>query len=203
MEYKIKKTNLKEIEINSPEWDNAEVASIAHKEWADFPESPNTTVRVLTNGDGLFVKFESDEKYVLAECDQVNGDVFKESCVEFFVKPDPENNDNYFNFELNAKGTPHIGFGTGRSPARYRIPDLKPEIFKIESVMKEQGFILKLYIPYSFFLERVDNIGEYFMGNFQKCKEKEPEPHFATYYPIKTPNPDFHRPEFFGKLIIE
>ncbi|MBT5542155.1 MAG: hypothetical protein HOK34_04920, partial [Gammaproteobacteria bacterium] len=29
------------------------------------------------------------------------------------------------------------------------------------------------------------------------------KPHYLTWNPVETSNPDFHRPEFFGKLIFE
>jgi Carbohydrate-binding family 9 len=29
------------------------------------------------------------------------------------------------------------------------------------------------------------------------------EPHFVAWSNIETPKPDFHRPDFFGKLVFE
>lgn len=202
MYYKILKTSEKKIGIDSPEWEKAEVARVTLKNWNEDMYCPYTEARVLTNDEGLFVKFETDETELIYDYKNLNEDVFKDSCVEFFFKPDPEN-PNYFNFEINAIGTPLIGFGTGRSPLRVRldIPDIS--IFEIETEFKEQGFILKYFIPYSFLLSYVDKIGDYFLGNFQKCKEKGDNPHYITYYPINTPKPNFHYPESFDKILIE
>ncbi|MDE6137165.1 MAG: hypothetical protein K2F97_06800, partial [Muribaculaceae bacterium] len=40
-------------------------------------------------------------------------------------------------------------------------------------------------------------------GNFYKCASATSQPHYLSWNPIDTPEPDFHRPEFFGKLILQ
>lgn len=201
MIYEINKTELKEITMDSKEWEKAQAGKIDHIEWPEYSYCPDTEFRVLKNDEGLFVKFETDEDDLICDTKNINGDVYKDSCVEFFFCPDPDN-ENYFNFEINAIGTPLIGFGSGRAPARVRLEGLDISVFKIESEMKEKGFRIKYFIPFSFLLKYVDKIGDFFYGNFQKCKEKGSNPHFVTYYPIKTPKPDFHRPEFFDKISV-
>ena len=40
-------------------------------------------------------------------------------------------------------------------------------------------------------------------ANFYKCGDKTAHPHYLSWSPIDTPKPDFHRPEFFGELILK
>ena len=40
-------------------------------------------------------------------------------------------------------------------------------------------------------------------GNFYKCGDALPEPHFLTWSNIEAPAPNFHLPGLFGKLIFE
>ena len=40
-------------------------------------------------------------------------------------------------------------------------------------------------------------------ANFYKCGEETSEPHYVTWNPIGVENPDYHRPEFFGKVEFE
>jgi hypothetical protein len=47
------------------------------------------------------------------------------------------------------------------------------------------------------------NPGDTLRANFQKCGDKTQETHFGSWNPIRLSNPDFHRPEFFGYLILE
>ena len=37
-------------------------------------------------------------------------------------------------------------------------------------------------------------------ANFYKCGDNTTKKHYLTWNPVKTKNPDFHRPEYFGLL---
>ena len=70
----------------------------------------------------------------------------------------------------------------------------------------EEGWELVLSIP----LELVEklwgvkaNSGTWFRANFYSCGDETPLPHYASWNPVETESPDFHRPEFFGNVIIE
>ena len=38
------------------------------------------------------------------------------------------------------------------------------------------------------------------LGNLYKCASSAPVPHYLCAFPISTPAPDFHRPEFFRDI---
>jgi len=40
-------------------------------------------------------------------------------------------------------------------------------------------------------------------ANFYKCGDETSVPHFVTWNPVNSANPDFHKPDFFGKLRFE
>ncbi len=40
-------------------------------------------------------------------------------------------------------------------------------------------------------------------ANFYKCGDETNEPHYISWNPIDTPNPNFHVPQFFGDLVFE
>ena len=40
-------------------------------------------------------------------------------------------------------------------------------------------------------------------ANFYKIAENSSNPHYITWSEVGIDHPDFHRPEFFGKLIFE
>ncbi len=40
-------------------------------------------------------------------------------------------------------------------------------------------------------------------GNFYKCGDNTRFEHYGMWNPVKSDHPDFHRPESFGKLILE
>ncbi len=40
-------------------------------------------------------------------------------------------------------------------------------------------------------------------GNFYKCGDETPQPHYISWNPIDMPTPNFHVPQFFGTLEFE
>ena len=43
---------------------------------------------------------------------------------------------------------------------------------------------------------------EKLLGNFYKCGDATLLPHYLSWSQIDTEQPDFHRPEFFGELLL-
>jgi hypothetical protein len=39
-------------------------------------------------------------------------------------------------------------------------------------------------------------------ANFYKCGDETEIPHYGAWSEVKTPSPDFHRPEFFGEIVF-
>jgi hypothetical protein len=60
-------------------------------------------------------------------------------------------------------------------------------------------------VPISaFFLHKLSGFdGMTATGNVYKCGDNLPVPHFISWNPITTENPDFHRPDFFGQMKFE
>ncbi|MBO6237358.1 MAG: hypothetical protein J6N50_01050, partial [Bacteroidales bacterium] len=60
---------------------------------------------------------------------------------------------------------------------------------------------VRLDIPAAVFgLETFD--GLHARGNFYKCGDGLPVPHYLSWAPVGTPRPDFHRPEFFEEIVF-
>ncbi len=212
---------IKNLKLANPGEKNSEVEKILEKQcepvsvdqinWAGFSYRPEVKFRIAHLGDQILLKFYIREKNILAQTSTVNGDVYKDSCVEFFISPLGDK--NYYNFEFNCIGTPHVGYGNGR----HNRQPLPIEIIKgittqsslgLEPFAERQGdFSWELFvrIPVTCFIheniEKLDGLSS--SGNFYKCGDELAEPHFVTWNPVKTENPDYHRPEFFGKLRFE
>jgi hypothetical protein len=56
---------------------------------------------------------------------------------------------------------------------------------------------IRLYEP-PFKLEK----GLRLQGNFYKCGDETETPHYLVWNNIEWEKPDYHRPEFFGELIL-
>ena len=58
-------------------------------------------------------------------------------------------------------------------------------------------------IPFELVGVDPENLPEKLRANFYKCGDKTAHPHYVSWSPIDTPKPDFHRPDFFGELILK
>ena len=93
--YFIKKTEITNVPINSAEWEKANIAEI-NVVSPDSESAPNATGRLLYSEDGITVKLETDEKPLLGREKKRNGNIYLDSCLEFFIKPSGEK--KYLNF---------------------------------------------------------------------------------------------------------
>ncbi|MBE7065166.1 MAG: hypothetical protein E7384_05075 [Ruminococcaceae bacterium] len=200
-EYLIKTINIKNdsVSVNSDVWDSVEQGTVACETWKGFAKAPKTDFRIIRVDGGFFVKLHTEECDLRAEVTVQNGDIYQDSCMELFLSPDSADG-RYLNFEFNPKGILHLGIGEGR-PDRLLI-DATREIFKIESVANDGDWSLLFYIPDEFLLKYFAEISNRMMGNFYKCGELTGHSHFSSWAPIDTDRPDFHRPEFFGSLVV-
>ncbi len=178
--------------------------------WKEYPNRPAVGFRIGHTEDMVLLKFYVTENSIRALETEVNGKVYQDSCVEFFISMDGH---NYYNFEFNCIGTPHVAWGEGRHGRQHLSPEVVRKI-QVRSSLGTAPFDVRTgdftwelvtLIPASVL---VNDPGLSFAGlaafaNFYKCGDELPEPHFVTWSPVPTPQPDFHRPEFFGKIDFE
>ena len=178
--------------------------------WAAYNYKPKLNFRIGHTGKEIWLKYYVTEKYILAQETRINGSVYKDSCVEFFVSVDGK---NYYNLEINCIGTIHLAHGPGRNDRKFVDPEIIKKI-EVESSLGNQPFEEKtgnfdwemmVRIPVqSFAFDKIKSLnGLKATANFYKCGDETSEPHFVTWNPIGTENPDYHRPEFFGKVLFE
>lgn len=176
--------------------------------WKDYPYSPETRVVAAYDDNALYLRYSVREEYFKAEMTESNQNVYEDSCVEFFVSPAGDG--IYYNFEFNALGTCLMGSGTGRADTKRVDPRIISTIGRLGSVktgpVKEMKgsfeWTLTVSIPFSaFFRHHIRDLkGHSFRANFYKCGDGLSVPHYVSWNPIGTENPDFHRPEYFGEL---
>lgn len=176
--------------------------------WKDYNYKPDVRFAIAYGDNEIFVKYYVKEKYFKAEKTETNQMVCEDSCVELFVSP--ENDGLYYNFEFNGIGTCLLGTGHGRSDSKRVDPELVSKIRRLASMGNqpvtekagEYSWTLTLAIPLDvFFNHNISDLkGRTFRANFYKCGDKLTVPHYVTWNPVETENPDYHRPEYFGTL---
>jgi len=203
------------ISVDAP-WDevlksleNARWNMIDTVNWPKYDYCPQVRFRMAYGESAFLLQYAVKEQAVRAVAAADNGQVWKDSCVEFFVMPDDDDG-IYYNFEFNCAGTCLLAAGASRnereaaplaviSPIRRR-PSLGRHPFGERK--GETEWDLALVIPYSCLFKHPDfsPAGKTVRANFYKCGDDLTVPHFLSWNPIKTDKPDFHRPDFFGTV---
>lgn len=195
-------------------WDDIPKASIDNYPWDNNGYMPETYVKLCYTEDGLYIRFFSKEPEIKAIYTKPNEPAYKDSCVELFINPNPYKDDRYMNFETNCIGTLLLGIGRGRQN-RELISPKEQRVFNISTMLSVdtmsdydgEGWDIIYTIPFSFIKKYYEQIeigsGHEMLGNFYKCGDGTKYPHFGCWNRIENDMPDFHRPECFGKLILE
>ncbi len=176
--------------------------------WKTYDYKPNVALSVAYSNHEIFLKYYVTEDYFKAEKTRTNEMVCEDSCVEFFVSP--EDDGIYYNLEFNAIGTCLLGTGTGRENSTRANPEIISKIRRLTSsgnkpVSERKGkysWTLTLAVPFEvFFHHSVKDLkGKTFRANFYKCGDMLSMPHYVTWNPVGTENPDYHQPKYFGLL---
>ena len=171
--------------------------------WDETGYRPEARAYAAWSEDGLHALLCAKEETIIASVTGFGGDVYKDSCLEWFVQPfadDPR----YINVEVNAGGAAYVGFGSGREDSK-PLPAMPKGMTVTASVHAGSWWAIAYTIPASLIQElfgRELTAGACMRGNFYKCDESI-HPHFGSWNPIEYPVPDFHRPEFFGEMELE
>lgn len=208
MRYVIGKLNGEMPELNGMVFDPencgfcecAAYAPIASYTWDVSGYKPEARAYVTWSADGLHVLLCARESEIRVAATEFNGEVYQDSCLEFFLQPfrdDPR----YLNFETNAAGVALIGFGTDRHN-RIRLASMPEGMELVASRHDGNWWAVSYIVPNALFealYGRTPVSGDVMRGNFYKCDESI-HPHFGSWSPIACDHPDFHRPEYFGDL---
>lgn len=174
----------------------------------DFPYIPDTCFTIARSESHLAISYHVRGLDLRSENIEDDGNIWEDSTCEFFVqKP---GTDIYSNFEVNCVGALLNGNGADRHDRLrtdkeslkkiIRFSTLEKRVYDVKDEICTWG--VAMLIPFEMIGVEPGNIPESLRGNFYKCGDKTAHPHFASWNPIDTENPDFHRPEFFGKLIF-
>ena len=197
---------LDEVSLRLDEYGPGEPVDILN--WSAYSYRPEVHFNIAFSDDEIFIRYYITEEYIKAEKSASNQMVYEDSCVEFFVAP--EEDGIYYNFEFNAIGTCLLGSGTGRQGRAMGSDKVITDIRRkstcgTEPFSERQGkfsWTIITAIPKKAFFKHSlsDFKGKTMRANFYKCGDKLTRPHYLTWNPVNTKNPDFHQPDCFGML---
>lgn len=177
---------------------------------------PRTQAKLAYDVAALYVIFKVEDRFVRALAEYYQGAVYEDSCVEFFFTPGEDLSMGYFNLEINCGGTALFHHQKRRKvdeipvskadfdslSIAHTLPKIvKPEIKEAVTWVVEYRLPFKILSSYTQI--KTPQTGSSWRANLYKCADKSSHPHWLTWSPVDTPKPDFHRPEFFGRLIFD
>jgi hypothetical protein len=196
-------------------WQHAEIAAVSNflKESSDH--RPQTQVKLLFDDHSIHVFFKVSDRYVRATRTGYMADVWKDSCVEWFVQPKPDK--GYFNFEVNCGGSLYASYVEDPERINNKLKKFTPLPYETcrtigiyhsaPSVVEPENagpveWYIELSVPVNVFEPFIGFVrplaGQEWRANFYKCGDETSHPHWAAWSPVSEKN--FHRPQEFGKI---
>jgi hypothetical protein len=182
---------------------------ISHVNWMEYPYKPDVKFRIAHNSKNIFLNYRVEESDIKAVCNEDNGKVWEDSCVELFISFN--NDDFYYNIESNCTGKILVATGVDRHN-RAQVPaavinsiDRWSSLGNLPVENKSGKWELSLVIPVDvFILNKINTFdGMQAKGNFYKCGDNLKVSHFLSWNPIKNDKPNFHLSQFFGELVFD
>lgn len=207
----MKQYELKMIKTVPTDWSDIARADVDSYVWGGAERAYKTygQLAYAKTGDsktGLYIRLFCEEKDPVSKETQLDGMVCMDSCMEFFfgMRDKGSSDIHYLNIESNSLGVTFMSFGTGRH-GRVFLSELEIERFPVKVNIGSDGWEVLVFVPEEdlkkiFGLSDI-NENTVMMGNFYKCDENANAP-FGSWAPIVAPAPDFHRPEYFGEIVI-
>ncbi len=208
------------ISLETGGWDSGSWKDIATLEFTHYmgekpAHTPNAQAKLIYDSNALYVLFRVEDKYIRAVAGH-QGNVCRDSCVEFFFTPSDDTKTGYFNLETNCGGA--MLFHHQLVPRenqtviaeedcrRIAIFHSLPKTIETE-IQEPTVWTISYRMPFDI-LEKYSKVakpqkGIVWRANFYKCADATSQPHWLTWSKVNRPRPDFHIPKCFGVLSFE
>ena len=174
--------------------------------WDENGCCPDVRFELGRNEEGFTMHIIVQESDPRREVKQHFGPVCQDSCVEWFVNFMPEVCDRYFNFEVNAAGVMNVSFRKDRYDSKY-LTQQDVEALKIRTAIYETHWEVFYTVPFELIRHYIPGYeflaGRSIQGNFYKCGDLTERKHYGVWNLIALEKPDFHRPEYFGDIVVD
>lgn len=172
----------------------------------EYPYMPDAAVSIARSASHIVIWYRVNGLDLRAKAMEDNGPVWEDSCCEFFVGI--PGGGTYCNFEMNCIGTLLASKRKSRTDFKFFSQEQMKQVIRHSTLDRKeydiQGELVSwqtaICIPFSMIGIDGGHLPDSIRANFYKCGDMTAHPHFLSWNPVEVPAPDFHRPEFFGKL---
>ena len=178
--------------------------------WKDnYPYRPLALATLAHDSEYIYASFLVRSKSIKAIHLEDQKAVCDDSCMEFFIKPEPDG--EYFNFEFNCLGTMNASHRESRTVSTRLTAEQGATVLRFpamprESFEERQGLAtweLLVKIPLVLMGIGKEDFPKAMRGNLYACASGMKEPYYLSYFPISAPKPNYHLQEFFGIIVLE
>ncbi|MFC1528510.1 carbohydrate-binding family 9-like protein [Candidatus Latescibacterota bacterium] len=196
--------------ISERDWKEAQPIEPFVFPWYKEGTQDQTRVRILWDDQYLYFLFFCEDEHISAHHYQRNSGTCLDDCAEIFISPNRDKPTWYINYEINCLGTWLLGFNRGFKEPRDKEPDgLIIGRSHVGTINNEEdvdsNWILEIAIPLDHFRGFEGQIPprdeDVWRLNLNRCGG-DINSQYSQWTPSQTPNPNFHRPQDFGKIIF-
>ena len=197
--------------LDEEDWTSAQSFGNFKFPWLKEGEPEQTEVKMLWDDNFLYISYKCEDKHIWAEYYDTNSATCRDDCVELFWNPNPEASMTYNMFEMNCIGnvlSVHTGSGSSTHKRdRIMVPHIAQTIQGTvnNDTDIDSGWILEVAVRFSDYPELSKRpapvVGDMWRVGLNRCGGKTNE-QFSQWSPSQTPNPNFHQPKDFGKIIF-
>ncbi len=188
------------------DWENIAKAPIDRFSWC-YDYAPETYGQIVFLEEREFViKLTCFEKNPKAVYKKFGDYVWLDSCLEFFVAFDKNEPTRYMNCEMNSAGAAYMCIGKQGEEERTSIDTILGHIPEYKAQVLEDRWSVELHLTVEDIKKLFGDIefkkGYKFTANMFKCGDETEYEHYGMWSHCVSIFPQFHKPEYFGELII-
>ncbi len=174
--------------------------------WWTSGEKEQTEAKMLWDDKFLYLSFVCQDKHIWADHYDTNSATYNDDTVELFWNPNPEEQNTYYQFEINCIGNLLSVWKTASNPRpTIMVPHISQRIYG--TVNKDTDFdshwVMEIAIRFSDYPEiskrEVPLPGDMWRIGLNRCGGKT-NAQYSQWSPSQTARPNFHRPDDFGRL---
>ena len=199
--------------LDEPAWKNARSVGAFQFPWYKQGKKEQTDARMLWDKKYLYVSFRCQDAHVWSVHKKHDDPVYKDDCVEVFTSPDPDHPERYFNIEMNVNRAwldRYHPEGPGKKPpANWNAKGMRIAT-TVQGTLNDdsdtdRSWILEAAIPLSNFAKVARHTpphdGDVWHLNLNRLGGQT-NPQYSQWSPGKTKTPQFHAPQYFGRVVF-
>ena len=165
-----------------------------------------TAVRIAHDDQAFLLRFDCSDRDIWATHARRDAPLWEEEVVELFIAPGEDDPSDYVEIEVNPRGAIF--------DARVRNPDGRRDSMHVDSAWNAAGLVAEvslpsprswraeIAVPWSGLCEGTPP--RVWRANFFRIERpRNGDPEFSCWSPTFVDPPDFHKPAFFGRLVLQ